>query len=241
MLIIAHRGASKKAPENTLKAFQLAFQQFADGIEFDTHQHKDGIIVFHDKTLERTSNGKGLLLDTPLSQLKRLDVGEGESIPSLIDVLQILPEGALCNIEIKHLNNVDAWVSEVQYAIKNANIELDTLLISSFNHHWLAQISQRWPSVNIGALTASYALDSTYCARALNARSINVSIDVVNADFIHEAQKNGLDVYVYTVDLPHDMIKLKQWGVTGIFTNVPDIAKTVLRSNPLHHLDSVDK
>lgn len=229
MLIIAHRGASKKAPENTLKAFQLAFQQCADGIEFDTHQHSEGILVFHDKTLERTSNAKGVLLDTPLSQLKQLDVGDGESIPSLLDVLKILPSGVLCNIEIKHLNNVDAWVSEVQHAIKSANVNSDTLLISSFNHHWLAQINQRWPDVNIGALTASYALDSTYCARALKAKSINIAVDVINADFVHDAKKNGLDVYVYTVDLPQDMIKLQQWGVTGIFTNVPDIAQSVLR------------
>jgi len=231
MRIIAHRGASTKAPENTLKAFKLAFQQLSDGIEFDTHQHSEGIIAFHDKTLERTSNGKGFLLDTPLSRLKQLDVGEGESIPCLHEILDILPKDALCNIEIKHLNNVDTWVAEVKKAIEEANINEDNLLISSFNHHWLVQIRQRWPRVNIGALTATYALDPTYCARAIKATSINISIDVINADFINDAKRNGLDIYVYTVDIPEDMLKLKQWGVTGIFTNVPDVAQHVLYGN----------
>lgn len=228
MLIIAHRGASTHAPENTLKAFTLAFEQHADGIEFDTYQHNDAIVVFHDKTLARTTNGSGLLLQTPLVQLRQLDAGEGEVIPTLEEVLASVPDGALCNIEIKHLHTVGTWVRDVKRAVEDAHINPDTLLISSFNHHWLADISALWPQVSIGALTASYTLDATHCARQLNAKSINIALDIVNADFVDEAKKAGLDVYVYTVDEPEDMLQLKQWGVTGIFTNVPKIAKSVL-------------
>lgn len=228
MLIIAHRGASTLAPENTLKAFTLAFEQQSDGIEFDTYQHDDAIIVFHDKTLGRTTNGSGFLLQTSLADLKQLDAGEGEVIPTLEEVLATVPDGALFNIEVKHLRNAEAWVQDVKRAVEDAQINPNSLLISSFNHHWLAEISALWPQVAIGALTATYALDATYCARQLKAKSINIALDVVNADFVNAAKQEGLDVYVYTVDEPEDMLQLKLWGVTGIFTNVPEIAKRVV-------------
>ena len=228
MLIIAHRGASTLAPENTLKAFTLAFEQQSDGIEFDTYQHDDAIIVFHDKTLGRTTNGSGFLLQTSLADLKQLDAGEGEVIPTLEEVLATVPDGALCNIEVKHLRNAETWVQDVKRAVEDAQINPNALLISSFNHHWLAEISVLWPQVAVGALTATYALDATYCARQLKAKSINIALDVVNADFVNAAKQEGLDVYVYTVDEPEDMLQLKLWGVTGIFTNVPDIAKQVV-------------
>ena len=228
MLIIAHRGASTLAPENTLKAFTLAFEQQSDGIEFDTYQHDDAIMVFHDKTLGRTTNGSGFLLQTSLADLKQLDAGEGEVIPTLEEVLATVPDGALCNIEVKHLRNAEAWVQDVKRAVEDAQINPNSLLISSFNHHWLAEISALWPQVAIGALTATYALDATYCARQLKAKSINIELDVVNADFVNAAKQEGLDVYVYTGDEPEDMLQLKLWGVTGIFTNVPEIAKRVV-------------
>jgi len=228
MLIIAHRGASRKAPENTLKAFRLAFEQDADGIEFDTYQHDEGIIVFHDKTLERTTNGHGHLLDTSMAELQQLDAGDGERIPLLHSVLNTLPTNTLCNIEIKQLSNVETWVHEVKQAASNASIAPDDLLISSFNHQWLRDISVMWPEVKIGALTASYALDPTYCARTLKASSINIALDVVNEDFVRHAKSHGLAVFVFTVDNPEDMKQLLRWGVTGIFTNVPDEAKQVV-------------
>lgn len=228
MLIIAHRGASTLAPENTLKAFTLAFEQQSDGIEFDTYQHDDAILVFHDKTLGRTTNGSGFLLQTSLADLKQLDAGDGEVIPTLEEVLATVPDGALCNIEVKHLRNAETWVQDVKRAVEDAQINPNALLISSFNHHWLAEISALWPQVAVGALTATYALDATYCARQLKAKSINIALDVVNADFVNAAKQEGLDVYVYTVDEPEDMLQLKLWGVTGIFTNVPDIAKQVV-------------
>ena len=133
MLIIAHRGASTLAPENTLKAFTLAFEQQSDGIEFDTYQHDDAIIVFHDKTLGRTTNGSGFLLQTSLADLKQLDAGEGEVIPTLEEVLATVPDGALCNIEVKHLRNAEAWVQDVKRAVEDAQINPNSLLISSLS------------------------------------------------------------------------------------------------------------
>lgn len=230
MLILAHRGASKAAPENTIKAFRLAFEQNADGIEFDTYQHDSGIIVFHDRTLSRRAREPGYLLDVPWQSLREMNIGEGERIPTLTETLTCVPNDKWCNIEIKHLHDVDSWVENVKAAAKESNISIDKLLISSFNHHWLNAITHQWPEVKIGALSASYELDCTASARALNAYSVNIALDAVDKQFVQTAQQDGFDVFVYTVDEPRDMLMLKEWGVTGIFTNVPDLALDVLSS-----------
>ncbi|TKB01249.1 glycerophosphodiester phosphodiesterase [Alteromonas portus] len=230
MLIFAHRGASKAAPENTVKAFKLAFEQHADGIEFDTYQHESGIIVFHDRTLTRRAREPGYLLDTSWQSLRGMNIGDEERIPTLTETLNCMPSDKWCNIEIKHLRDVDSWVKDVKAAVQQSVINADKLLISSFNHHWLKAIALRWPEVKIGALSASYELDCTASARALNAYSVNIALDAVDKQFVQTAQQDGFDVFVYTVDEPTDMLMLKAWGVKGIFTNVPDIALKVLSS-----------
>lgn len=228
MLIFAHRGASKAAPENTLKAFKLAFEQDADGIEFDTYQHESGIIVFHDRTLTRRARETGYLLDTPWQSLKQMDIGDGERIPSLSETLACVPNDKWCNIEIKHLHDVDSWVKDVRAAVQQSGVSVNKLLISSFNHHWLKAIAHLWPEVKLGALTASYELDCTASARALSAYSVNIALDAVNKQFVQTALQEGFDVFVYTVDEPRDMLMLKEWGVTGIFTNLPNVAFNTL-------------
>lgn len=228
MLIFAHRGASKAAPENSVKAFNLAFEQNADGIEFDTYQHDSGIVVFHDRTLARRARETGYLLDTQWETLRNMDIGEGERIPTLAEALNCVADNKWCNIEIKHLKDVDGWVREVKIAVRQSDIDTEKLLISSFNHHWLQAIASRWSEVKIGALSASYELDCTASARALHAYSVNIALDAVDKEFVQTAQQEGFDVFVYTVDEPRDMLMLKEWGVAGIFTNVPDTARKVL-------------
>lgn len=231
MLVFAHRGASKAAPENSIKAFELAYQQNADGIEFDTYQHDSGIVVFHDRTLRRRARTEGYLLDIPWNELCKLDIGEGERIPTLQQTLACVPNNKWCNIEIKHLNDVDKWVSQVKEHINNNVLNTDKLIISSFNHHWLKAIAARWPEVKLGALSASYELDCIASARMLKAYSVNIALDAVNKTYVQTSLAKGFKVFVYTVDEPRDMIMLAHWGVTGIFTNVPDKALKVLQTD----------
>ncbi|MEG1836121.1 MAG: glycerophosphodiester phosphodiesterase family protein, partial [Oscillospiraceae bacterium] len=109
MEILAHRGASGTAPENSLSAFKKALKDGCDGFEFDIQQTKDGeIVVFHDWTLERTSNGKGNLKEFTLEELKKLDIGswfsdefKGEKIPTLEETLDFIPDDNFINIELK--------------------------------------------------------------------------------------------------------------------------------------------
>src|SRR5690625_6609337 len=123
-LIIAHRGASGNAPENTLAAFQLAVEEGADGIELDVHLSKDGeLVVIHDDTLDRTTNGTGRVQDKDLDELKTYDAGSwfdskfaSERIPLLQEVIDILPDDVFLNVEIKNSPTVrsEEHTSELQ-------------------------------------------------------------------------------------------------------------------------------
>lgn len=228
MWIFGHRGASWQAPENTLAAFELAMQQQASGVEFDTYQHPEAILVFHDRWLSRTTNGQGKLLETPLSELRQLDAGQGQQIPVLNEALACLPAHALCNIEIKHLYDARLWAYQLEAAMTYSALNWDNVIISAFNHRWLRQIKQYCPQVRIGALVASYPEDDLHFAQHLAVYSIHVSLDVVDEQFVQMAHQLGHKVLVFTVDYPQDMQMLADWGVDGIFTNVPELARQTL-------------
>lgn len=228
MWIFGHRGASWQAPENTLAAFELAMQQQASGVEFDTYQHTEAILVFHDRWLSRTTNGQGKLLETPLSELRQLDAGQGQQIPVLSEALGCLPAHALCNIEIKHLYDARLWAYQLEAAMTYSALSWDNVIISAFNHRWLRQIKQYCPEVRIGALVASYPEDDLHFAQHLAAFSVHVSLDVVDEHFVQMAHRLGHKVLVFTVDYPQDMQMLADWGVDGIFTNVPELARQTL-------------
>ncbi|QPG05392.1 glycerophosphodiester phosphodiesterase [Salinimonas marina] len=229
MWILAHRGASRAAPENTLKAFQLAFDQQADGIEFDTYELDSDIIVFHDKTLRRTTNGTGRLLDKSLSHLRTLNAGDNQQIPLLAEVLALTPTDALCNIEIKQLQAPESWLHKLEAALPAGAQATSNILISSFHHHWLAQIARLKPQLRLGVLTASTPQKSIKKALQMGAYSIHFALETVDEQYVLQAKEAGLKVLVYTVDTPADMLWLQHMGVDGIFTNVPDVA--------LHALD----
>lgn len=228
MWILGHRGASKAAPENTLAAFSLALAQHAHGIELDTYQVDGQIVVIHDRWLNRTTNGAGLVTGQTLPYLMSLNAGNGERIPLLQDVFSLLPHTALFNIEIKHLHCTDSWIATVQQGIRQSGFPVENIIISSFNHRWLRSIQQAWPGVKIGALTATYPENGLGFAEDLSAYSLHMALDVVDENYVREAKQAGLKVLVYTVDHPQDMIMLADWGVDGIFTNVPDIAVNTL-------------
>ncbi len=230
MWILGHRGASAAAPENTLAAFSLAMAQHATGIELDTYQVEDNNVVIHDRWLNRTTNGKGMVTSHSLSQLRTLDAGQGEVIPLLGEVFAVLPQHAIVNVEIKHLSDVTMWLNAIRSDLTNSAFPIDNIIVSSFNHRWLRRIKADWPEVNIGALTATYPENGLGFAQDLDAYSLHMALDVVDEYYVREAQQAGLRVLVYTVDYPDDMLMLKAWGVDGIFTNVPDLARRTLLS-----------
>lgn len=228
MLILGHRGASKAAPENTLKAFELAYDMQADGIEFDVYQVQDQLLVFHDRWLNRTTNVHGRVAEQTVAYMRSLDAGAGQSIPLLDEVLAITPKGALVNIELKHMHNVHQFTAQLSTLLSRCNISLEQVVVSSFHHGWLKQVRDAFPAIKIGALTASYPVQGIDVDSALSAYSLHIALDIIDREYVKRVQQAGLKVFVYTVDYPQDMVMLRDWGVDAIFTNVPDIARQTL-------------
>ncbi|MBU3020833.1 glycerophosphodiester phosphodiesterase family protein [Aestuariibacter sp. A3R04] len=228
MDIFAHRGASGAAPENTLQAFTLGFAHGATGVEFDTYEVEDKIVVIHDRHLNRTTNGTGRVENATLSYLRSLNVGGGEPVPFLEEALNTVPEGKYCNIEIKAVRCVESWASIFEQACETSAMAAENVIVSSFNHPVLRKLTRLRPDLKIGLLTASYELDIPTFVKALNPWSVNVALDVVSQPLVDAIHRLGCRVFVYTVDMPEDILLMNNWGVDGIFTNYPKRATTLL-------------
>lgn len=228
MLIIAHRGASAEAPENTLSAIARALETHADGIEIDVYLVDGEVFVFHDRYLERLTAHPGRLQDLTAAQIRTLKVFSQQPVPTLLDVLQLVDGRCMLNIELKGEVTPEVLCPLLDEAVSACNFSADQLIVSSFNHHWLQAVKAERPWLRLGALSANCMLDYAAFATTLDAYSLHTCVDFVNQTLVDDAHQRGLPVYVYTVDEAHDIEELKAMGVDGIFTNHPQFARNVL-------------
>lgn len=242
MLILAHRGASFEAPENTLSAFGRALDAGADGIELDIYPLQDQWIVFHDRYLNRLTAHPGRLQDLTLEQVRKLKVFGQQPVPTLDEALAFIAGRCLVNIELKGADITRGLTRHLRHAMTNYGFTNEQLLVSSFNHHWLQQLKHDHPEQFLGALCTACPLDYAAFAAQLSAWSVHIDVDFVTPEFVDDAHQRGLKVFVFTVDEPEDMLALAQLGVDGIFTNHPAAARNVLAGRPMSpretwHLD----
>ncbi|GAA4871480.1 glycerophosphodiester phosphodiesterase [Ferrimonas pelagia] len=233
MRIIAHRGASGEAPENTLTAMDLAIEQDACAIELDVHQLEGTLVVLHDRYLNKTTSGSGLLSDSSLDVLSTLDAGEGQRVPTLWQVLERIGGRCDLNIELKGMGTVEPLLALLQRAEAELGYRPEQFLISSFHHPMLAQLKRQRPALKIGALTACCPLNYAEFATALGAFSVHMDVDFADPAFIADAKARGLKIYVYTVDHAPDLLRLDALGVDGIFSNYPGRSRARLNA-PRH-------
>ncbi|WP_421208789.1 MULTISPECIES: glycerophosphodiester phosphodiesterase [unclassified Aeromonas] len=222
MQIIAHRGASGLAPENTLKAMAKALTLGVSAIELDVQAADDELWVFHDRRLERCTNGKGVLTEQSRAYLEQLDAGEGEVIPTLWQVMEIIAGRCELHIELKGADTADAVASLTRRAEAKLGFTPEQWVVSSFHHPELARFAALRPDIRLGALTANLPLNLALFADELGAWSLNCDVDFVDRILVEDAHQRGLRVLVYTVDYHEDYEKLASMGVDGIFTNRPD-------------------
>lgn len=221
MLCIAHRGAMGYTPENTLKSLAKAIELGAGWVEVDVHYVDNHIIVMHDERLERTTNGEGYLADKSFSYLRSLDAGEGEKIPTLDEVLDLIWEKAAINIELKGPGTAQP-VMELLHKRITRGWGIDNFLVSSLNHKSLYEIRKMDKIIPIGILLAGISYNCPAIAEDLKAYSVNQDICFVNDDFVNDTHNRGFKVFVYTVNNLDDIKKMKAMGVDGIFTDYPD-------------------
>jgi glycerophosphoryl diester phosphodiesterase len=223
-LVIAHRGASAYRPENTLPAFELAVSQRADMIETDLHRTRDGaVVITHDEDLAGLG-GRGEIADATLDEVRALDAGRGERVPTLDELLDRFGAAIPWNLEIKRgtraeYEGLEATAIE---AVRARGIEAQTLF-SSFYDPVLARLRALAPEARIGLLVSRrYPVRIVERARELGAEAIHPEAAIVDAALVESAHAAGLAVYVFTVDAAAEMQRLLALGVDGLFTNHPD-------------------
>jgi glycerophosphoryl diester phosphodiesterase len=223
-LVIAHRGASAYRPENTIPAFALAVEQRADMIETDLHRTRDGaVVITHDEELAGLG-GRGEIADATLAEVRALDAGAGERIPTLDELLDSFGDRIPFNLELKRStrSDYDGLEALAVEAVRGRGIAARTLF-SSFYDSVLARLRALAPEARIGLLVSRrYPLRIVERARSLGAEAIHPEAPLVDAALVEAAHEAGLAVYVFTVDDPAEMRRLIGLGVDGLFTNHPD-------------------
>jgi glycerophosphoryl diester phosphodiesterase len=223
MWIIGHRGAAGTTPENTLASIADALNCGVDWIEIDVRMIDDTIIVLHDETLDRTTDGSGSVYKHSLAELRSLDAGKGEKIPLLTEVMQLIDARAGLNIEIKQHDVVDSLVTLIKPFIKQQPAWRDRLMFSSFMPKVMSQLSAVSTSgCLIGALSEANKGNAIPFATGLNAYSVNIPLKQLSQSMVYMAHERGLKVLVYTVNNVADIRRCYELSVDGIFTDFPD-------------------
>lgn len=236
--IFAHRGASQYAPENSIAAFTLAHQQGADGIELDVQLTKDGeVVVIHDETIDRVSNGTGAVRDYTLEELRSFSFdnhmeqyGKVE-IPTLREVLQLVkPWGMRLNIELKAGIYWYPGIEEKTLKLVQEEEMEKQVIYSSFNHYSICRIRQMAPEAETAFLFSDVILDVDKYAVRNGVGGLHPALYHVEMEnFLREYIESGLAVRVWTVNRERDIERLIRAGVSAVITNRPDVALAVRR------------
>jgi len=219
MIIIAHRGASLDAPENTIKAFESAYQQGARVIECDIALSKDNVpLIIHDDSLERTTNGNGFVRDFFWSELSGLDAGFGCKIPRLDEVIAWSKcRNLKVNYEIKAVSS--DCVGITIDSILSCFDDFGLAIFSSFQLELLEQLRIKQPQVVLHALSMECSDDLIYKAQRIACQQINLSISSCSPYWIDKIHSMGMKVGVFTVNHSPLRDKLGEWRVDAIFTD----------------------
>jgi len=217
----AHRGASARAPENTLPAVEQALALGADGIEIDVYAVAGELVVIHDARLERTTNGRGRVAASSLAYLRSLDAGQGEKIPFLREVLDLVDRRALVNVELKGPGTAGPTAALVEKYVRERGWRYEDVLLSSFRRRELALARREAPRIPRGLLTRSPFLPPQRLLAEWASFSVHVRLDRVGRRFVDAVHRRGLKVFVYTVNREEDFRTLEAMGVDGVFTDFP--------------------
>ncbi len=223
-IVVAHRGASGSAPENTLLAHQLAYEIGAHMIETDVQETQDGkLVCIHDHEVDRTTNGTGAIAELTYREIRDLDAGKGAKIPTLAEVLDYVRGKIRINIELK--------VTDVEKEVLSAVNERDMVsdvTISSFFHGTLLATRKLDARVSTAVLTTKIKDDMISYVLEHEANALNPNYKNITSDIIAEAHSKNIQVFPWTVNDSTQMQTLFKMGVDGIITDFPDVALRVL-------------
>lgn len=232
-LIFGHRGASGYAPENTLEAFELAARMGADGVELDVQIARDGeLVVAHDETVDRVSDGSGLICRMTTAELKKLRFNrthpeyERATIPTLREVFELLkPTGLRVNVELKNSHILYEGLEEKCLSLADELGMTERIVYSSFNHHSLLRMKAIDGSVPFGVLYEATMVESWSYAHRLGANAIHPHFsELLVENEVSSAHALGLQVNVWTPNEEQEIRDCLNAGADILISNYPDRA-----------------
>jgi glycerophosphoryl diester phosphodiesterase len=227
--IIAHRGGRKWAPENTLSAFKQSIETGCDGIEIDVQRCKTGqLLVIHDETLERTTNGAGYVFQKSYDEIRALDAGKwfspqyrDERVPTLKEVLDLVNGRLIVDVEIRNVPVACPGIEDDVIALLAQYKYPDKIVISSFDHDILHRIHESAPRYKLALLTVCIPYDLGNYAAQVGAKAWNLNMAELREDLVKRAHKARLEVAVWTVNDAKDWQRAADIGVDSIITDDP--------------------
>lgn len=232
--LYVHRCGGALAPENTLAGLRIASQLGCTAVEFDVMLSADGVpVVIHDETLERTAGRPGLVSGMSAAELFEVDVGRvfhpafgGETLPSFEAVLTACAGlGLIANVEIKPAQGFEVETGRVVGELLAGRGGGQDVLLSSFSPDALEAAAERAPELPRALLAETYSASVQARALALGCRGLNLGRQGLCPEHVRQADAAGLHVLVYTINDARDARQLKAWGVTGVFSDRPDLIR----------------
>jgi len=224
MICLAHRGASGHEPENTLLAIQKALELGAEWIEIDVYPVEDELVVTHDDTLERCTNGTGSVFECSLNYLRSLDAGKGQKIPFLREVLDTIGNQANLNIELKWIDTAEKTVKLIEEYIRDHGWAYERFLVSSLFLDEIKKVKSLQPKIMTAPVFLGPPPDKfEQIAKDMDAASLTMDADYINKETVEKAHGVGLKVFVFTINTIDAVEKMKKLGADGIFTNYPEL------------------
>ncbi|QWC23352.1 glycerophosphodiester phosphodiesterase [Bacillus haikouensis] len=259
ILNISHRGASGYAPEHTLPSYELGDQMGGDYIELDLQMTKDGkLIAMHDETLDRTTNGTGQVKDHTLEEIKSLDAGSwfnaaypekakdeynGLQVQTLQEVIEHFGKNKNYYIETKSPDVYPGMEEKLLEILKDYNLTRQNgpssrVIIQSFSEESLQKVHNLNENIPLVQLL-DYKGTATITDEELNhyseyAAGLGMSYKKINQDYVQKVREHDLLIHPYTVNDKEDMKQLLEWGVTGMFTNYPDVLEETMKEMKLN-------
>ena len=250
--VIAHRGSSGAAPENTLAAIRLAIRHDADVVENDIQRTRDGeLVIIHDTTLDRTTDVEQVFParapwnvgDFTLREIKRLDAGSwfaprfaGQEVPTLEEWVNAVGGQAGMLLEPKSPALYPGIERDLDKELRslpafNQALRADRVVVQCFDHVWLRQYEDLAPDVPVGLLYGTDPTEAEVTAAATWAQQVNPALGAIEEDTVERIHAHGLETNVWTVNAGQDMYRAMEWGVDGIITNYPQVLNDIIRSS----------
>ncbi|HWL97339.1 MAG TPA: glycerophosphodiester phosphodiesterase family protein [Nocardioidaceae bacterium] len=250
--VIAHRGSSGAAPENTLAAVRLAIRHDSDVVENDIQRTRDGeLVIIHDTTLDRTTDVEQVFParapwnvgDFTLEEIKRLDAGSwfaprfaGQEVPTLEEWVNTVGRKAGMLLEPKSPALYPGIERDLDKELRslpafNRALRDDRVVMQSFDHVWLRQYKDLAPDVPVGLLYGTDPTEAEITAAATWAQQINPALGAIDEDTVERIHAHGLETHVWTVNAGQDMYTAIEWQVDGVITNYPQVLRDIIRSS----------